>query len=150
MGSPPGGVARLTAFRGPGLESFPAPRGPGASAIARRFREYRWRGDTLVVRWNDLYPGRLIPADAPVLAIQRQEGGGWLPVTWDDDQEVEVRALRGLGRRGFAWEARWRPCRRPSGATYRVLLLERPGLPALAGDALAAGAEPRCANDIRP
>ncbi|HEX6748649.1 MAG TPA: neutral/alkaline non-lysosomal ceramidase N-terminal domain-containing protein [Longimicrobium sp.] len=149
-GAPPGRVTPLTAFRGEGLESFPDSGGPTESRITRAFREYRWRGDTLVVRWNDVRPGRLIPADAPVLAVERQDGGEWRTVTWDDDNELEVRGVRRLGGRGYEWEARWRPCRRPAGETYRIVLLERPGLPPLTGEGLRSGPVPRCEDDLRP
>jgi len=140
-------VTPLTAYRGFSLKSFPRPKGPEPGGIRRRLIEARWRGDTLVARWNDLHPGRLVPADAPLVQVRRRQGEEWVPVAWDDDHELEVRALGGLGREGFEWEARWRPCRRPPGAAYRVVLLGREGMPEVLGDALADGAPPRCAED---
>jgi neutral ceramidase len=147
-GTAPARVNPLTAYRQQGLEDFPPPRGPGAARIDRRFREVRWRGDTLVARWNDLHPGRLIPADGPLLAIERRSvGGAWEVVTWDDDHELEVRARRSLGALGYEWEARWRPCRRGAGGAYRVVLLPRDTLPRLDGPELADAPPPGCAAE---
>lgn len=148
-GSPPARVNPLTAYRQQGREDFPPPRGPGAARIERRFLEYGWRGDTLVVRWNDLHPGRLIPARAPLLAIERRTGSGWELVTWDDDHELEVRARRSLGAVGFEWEARWRPCRRPPGEVYQVVLLPRDTLPAYPGKELPRSPPDGCAAEWR-
>jgi hypothetical protein len=59
-----------------------------------------------------------------VLAIQVRAGSGWRTVAWDDDRDLEVRALKPAGRRGFHWEAKWSG-RRDAGAQYRVVLLRR-------------------------
>ena len=103
-------------------------RASGPAAVERRFTELRWEGDSLLVaRWNDVRPGRFVPADGPVLAIYRQVGSDSVLVTWDDDNELEVRTLHRLGRRGQLWEARWMPCRLKAG-TYLVRLLARSGM----------------------
>jgi neutral ceramidase len=113
------------------LPSFSS--GPSVEEIERRIEEAECRGDTLVVRWIDAYPGRLIPADGPVLRIEREEKPGtWTTVAWDDDSHLEVRGIRALGRRGYLWEALWTP----GGTTgrYRLALVERPGLPEITSD----------------
>ncbi|HYJ79657.1 MAG TPA: neutral/alkaline non-lysosomal ceramidase N-terminal domain-containing protein, partial [Longimicrobiaceae bacterium] len=145
-GEPPGFVAPLFAYIGAPLASFPgAGSGPAPGDLRRRFRCAGFSGDTLAARWNDLHPGRLVPADAPVLAIKRAGGdGAWQTVAWDDDHELEVRALRALGSDGYEWEARWLP-RVPAAGTYRVVLLERNGISELSsGDLVPAGSGPGC------
>jgi len=123
----------------------PASAGPPLERIDRVVEELGCRGDTLIVRWLDAYPGRLIPADGPLLRIEREaEAGRWETAVWDDDPHLEVRALRPRARRGYLWEARWRM---PAGAAglHRVALVARQGLPALTGDAFRAcqGGPPR-------
>src|SRR3989475_1253160 len=89
-------------------------------------------GDPLVVRWRDLHPGRLVPADGPVLRIERLVGERWDTVAWDDDRELEIRAVRSLGGRGYVWEARWHhPAR---AGPFRAVLVARAGLAEVTGD----------------
>jgi hypothetical protein len=82
-----------------------------------------------VIRWNDLHPGRLIPADGQLLEIERRSGDGWERVSWDDDSQLEVRAIGRAWSRGYGWEARWATSYR--GEIYRVRLLPHQGLPAV-------------------
>ncbi|HEX6133143.1 MAG TPA: neutral/alkaline non-lysosomal ceramidase N-terminal domain-containing protein [Longimicrobiales bacterium] len=80
--------------------------------------------------WRDLYPGRLLREPYPLLRIERQQRNGtWLPVAWDDDEHVEIRAERPLGRTGYRWNARWSAG--AGDAPIRLVLTERPGHPAM-------------------
>ena len=120
--SPTAQVPALTAH--PGGRKRILPSRDTGPALVRRAVTAVWKRDTLVVRWLDQYPGRLVPADGPVLAIQVRAGTGWRTVAWDDDRDLEVRALKAAGRRGFHWEAKWSGPRE-AGASYRVVLLRR-------------------------
>jgi len=119
----------------PGTSSAIMPRrtaGPPPERVTRAVLSQTCSGDTLVVRWRDLYPGRLVPADGPVLRIERLAGEHWEVVAWDGDREVEIRAQRSLGGRGYVWEARWHhPVR---AGPFRVVLVARPGLAEVTGD----------------
>ena len=85
-----------------------------------------------MVRWRDLHPGRLVPADGPVLRIEHLVGERGDTVAWDGDRELEVRAVRSLGDRGYVWEARWH---HPTHAgPFRVVLVARAGLAEVTGD----------------
>ncbi len=80
-----------------------------------------------MVRWIDAYPGRLMPADGPIIRIERRSAeGAWEPIVWDDDPRLEVRALRPRGDQGYLWEARWTP-KSAGGGPIRPVLAERPG-----------------------
>jgi neutral ceramidase len=131
--SPVNAVDSLIAY--PGKSRTILPRrtdGPPPERVARAVLSQACAGDTVVVRWRDVYPGRLVPADGPVLRIERLAGGHWEVAAWDGDRELEVRAVRSLGGRGYLWEARWHS---PSGAgPFRVVLVARPGLPEVTGD----------------
>ena len=120
--SPSAVVPSLTAY--PGVRKRILPSRDTGPALVRRTMTVAWKNDTLVVRWLDVYPGRLVPADGPVLAIQVRTATGWRTVAWDDDRDVEVRAVNPAGRRGFHWEAKWSG-RRDRTAEYRVVLLSR-------------------------
>jgi len=122
--SPPPGLAPVTVYHGPLERMLPRTR-TGPESVARSVRSAAWRGDTLVVRWIDLHPGRLVPADGPLLAIHDARGA---LLAWDEGQEMEVRAIRSLHSRGHLWEARWTRPGAPPGR-YRVVLLARPRLP---------------------
>jgi len=125
--SPPADVPQ--AYGRPGADRDIMPRataGPAPRDITRRVST-GWEGDVLVIRWNDVHPGRLVPADGPVLRIDQQTGTGWAPLVWDDDRSVEVRAVGPAGAQGYRWEARWSPDPAPSGA-MRVVLMARAGL----------------------
>ena len=120
--SPSAVVPSLTAY--PGVRKRILPSRDTGPALVRRTMTAAWKNDTLVVRWLDASPGRLVPADGPVLAIQVRTAPGWRTVAWDDDRDVEVRAVKSAGRRGFHWEATWSG-RRDRTAEYRVVLLSR-------------------------
>jgi neutral ceramidase len=117
--SPIAAVAEVVAYPDRPSAILPVRRLP--PGVTRRVAS-QWRGDTLVIAWNDQRPGEFYPSDGPVLELQREAGGGWHHTTWDDDHEMEIRWLGG-GR----WEARWTPCSREPGA-YRAVLMERPGV----------------------
>jgi len=131
--SPANLVDSITAY--PGKSQAILPRrtaGPPPERVARVVLSQACVGDTLVVRWRDLHPGRLVPADGPVLRIERLVGERWDTVEWDDDRELEIRAVRSLGRRGYVWEVRWYHA---SGVgPFHVVLTARPGLPEVTGD----------------
>ena len=131
--SPVNQVDSLTAY--PGMSRTIMPRrttGPSPERITRAVLSQTCAGDTLVARWRDLYPGRLVPADGPVLRIERLVGERWEVAAWDGDRELEVRALRSLGGRGYLWEARWH--HPPAAGPFRVVLVARPGLPEVTGE----------------
>ena len=118
----------------PGASRAILPRrtaGPPAERVTRVVLGEACAGDTLVVRWRDVYPGRLVPADGPVLNIERLVGERGEVTAWDDDREVEIRAVRSLGARGYVWEARWRHPERAG--PFRVVLVPRPGLARVTG-----------------
>ena len=130
--SPVNRVEQIDAY--PGKSETILPRhtaGPAPERVTRVVLSQVCAGDTLVVRWRDLHPGRLVPADGPVLRIERLAGDGWDVAAWDGDRELEIRAVRSLGRRGYAWEARWYHGR--VAGPFRVVLVARPGLPEVAG-----------------
>lgn len=118
----------LVVYPGKPKSIFPSPTaGPPAERIQRRLEEPRCRGDTLRVRWVDAYPGRLMPADGPIVRIERRfADGAWAPIVWDDDPSLEVRALGPRGGQGYLWEARWTP-KSTAGGPIRAVLTERPG-----------------------
>ncbi len=129
----------LVVYPGKPKSIFPgAAAGPPAQRMQRRLEEPRCRGDTLMVRWIDAYPGRLIPADGPIVRIERRSAeGSWVPIVWDDDPKLEVRALRPRGDQGYQWEARWTPRSVRSGP-IRPVLVERPGFPETTGQPFEA------------
>ena len=131
--SPANPVDSMSAY--PGESQAILPRrtaGPPPERVTRVVLSQACAGDTLVVRWRDLYPGRLVPADGPVLRIERLIGERWDAVAWDDDRELEIRAVRSLGDRGYVWEARWHHPGRAG--PYRVVLVARAGLAEVTGD----------------
>src|SRR5438552_1228771 len=106
--SPANRVDSITAY--PGKSQTILPRrtaGPPPERVTRGVLSQTCARDTLVVRWRDLHPGRLVPADGPVLRIERLVGERWDTVAEDGDRELEIRAVRSLGDRGYVWEARW-------------------------------------------
>jgi neutral ceramidase len=131
--SPAKRVDSMSAY--PGQSQAILPRrttGPPPERVTRVVLSQACAGDTLAVRWRDLHPGRLVPADGPVLRIERLVGERWDTVAEDDDRELEIRAVRSLGGLGYVWEARWyHPAR---AGPFRVVLVARAGLAAVTGD----------------
>ncbi len=128
--SPDPVVPELTFFRLGDAHVLPPPHaGPAPEALGPRRLTAAWEGDALVARWTDLHPGRLVPADGPVIAFRYRDDAGSPVVVWDDDPRVEV-WQRGPGGHGaWLWEARWTLIgqARPAGPV-QVVLAERPGL----------------------
>jgi neutral ceramidase len=62
-------------------------------------------GGTVVLRWYDAAPGAMLPAGKRVVTFRRERTG---QEVWDDDTEVEVRALK-KHKQGYLWEVRWTP-----------------------------------------
>jgi len=122
---------------GAGRDALHVPRNrSGRRPHARRQHDRAVPGPARYVEvhreWRDLHPGRLVPTDGPVLRIERLVGERWDTVAWDDDRELEIRAVRSLGGRGYVWEARWHhPAR---AGPFRVVLVARAGLPEVTGD----------------
>lgn len=125
---PPGGesprtrVPRLAFFRLGDAAILPSDdAGPPPEAIEPRSLDAAWAGDTLVVRWTDLAPGRFVPADGPVIELRWLDAAGDTVVARDGDPEVEVWEMGPAGRRGWRWHARWTPRRPPTGPVEVVL-----------------------------
>ncbi len=115
-------VSELTAHPGPAHHVFPTPH--RRRPPKREIRSLMTSGDTVVIRWTDAYPGDLIPADGPVLRIERLDTADrWIAQTWDDDRFLEVRALEPAGGDAYLWEMRWSGC--VLGTSYRVVLVAR-------------------------
>ncbi|HEY0306274.1 MAG TPA: neutral/alkaline non-lysosomal ceramidase N-terminal domain-containing protein, partial [Longimicrobiales bacterium] len=95
----------------------------GPETVARCFTRPNMIGNTMVFRFRDWYPGRLLRAAYPLLQVETRGSGDWRPLTWDDDPQLEIRAIRKDGRRGHWWEVRWTPDQLP--AQWRVLLTRR-------------------------
>jgi neutral ceramidase len=115
----------------------PYPINPGAATTivdleasgpeVRSIEEAYCSGDTAIVHWLDGPPGALVPARGPVLDFTLSRPDGTRLEAWDDDPDLEVRALRGRGDRHL-WEARWMP---PAGApgeySFRLIRARPPG-----------------------
>ncbi len=131
--SPANPVDSLSAYPGESRAILPRrTAGPPPERVTRVVLSQSCAGDTLVVRWRDLHPGRLVPADGPVLRIEHLVGERGDTVAWDGDRELEIRAVRSLGDRGYVWEARWH---HPTHAgPFRVVLVARAGLAEVTGD----------------
>lgn len=135
----PGGAAStpgdtIIAYPGAPRAIFPArTTGPGPNTTQRRFEKVECIGDTVMVRWIDAHPGRQVPADGPVLRIERRIGiAEWQTVAWDDDPRVEVRAISPRGRDGYEWEALWSS--EGISGEHRFVLSDRGDLPETRGE----------------
>jgi neutral ceramidase len=118
--SPAERVDSVTMYPGASARIFPAPTEWPNPLPRHGEPKATCEGDTLVVRWRDARPGTLQPADSALLEIQ-DSASGWGHVAWDDDPQVEVRAVREY-RKGADWEMRWATSGR---STWRVQLLPR-------------------------
>jgi len=103
---------------------FPAARGPVPDDLSVAYRGCH--SDTMIVRWFDSAPGRMIPFEGPIVIVERSRSGEDTIRTWDDDRYVELRALEDHGSRGYLWEVRWTP---PGGVRgdYSIAFPRRPG-----------------------
>jgi neutral ceramidase len=127
-GNPTVGVDAALAFHSDGPTHFWAPR-PIPTGFLREVVDMTCEGDEARVRWTDLSPGGLIPADAAIVLLERQSAGQWGLLADDADPAVQVRAVEEKGD-VYLWEARWAPRSVPDGR-YRFRLLARQGLPEL-------------------
>ena len=129
-GSPTVAVDAALAFHAESPTHFWAPR-PIPVGFRREVLDVVCGGDEVRVRWIDLRPGTLIPADGPIVQIERESAGQWSLLADDASPEVQVRAVGARGD-GYVWEARWVPQSVPAGS-YRLRLLARQGLAEVVG-----------------
>lgn len=138
----PTAVDTIIAYPGAHKKIFPArTTGPPLDRLQRRLEKPTCRAGTVTVRWIDAYPGRLVPADGPLLRVERENrAGDWETVRWDDDPRIEVRAISPRGVRGYEWEARWSPG--VISGNHRFVLSARQELPEIRGESFPACAAP--------
>ena len=102
--SPPADVGPITAY--PGKASAILPRNTATPKLigGRVVRTHACLpGGELRVTWLDEPPGRLAPSEGQVLEIVEQQGAAWVPVAWDDQDDVVVRAVKRVKHQGFEW-----------------------------------------------
>jgi hypothetical protein len=102
--SPPVDVGPITAY--PGRASAILPRNTATPKLigGRVMRTHACLpGGELQVTWLDEPPGRLAPSEGQVLEIVEQQGAAWVPVAWDDQDDVVVRAVKHVKNKGFEW-----------------------------------------------
>jgi neutral ceramidase len=124
---PAGGVGEVETLSGkPGAQRsiFPEVRGPEPEDLAITFRGCS--SDTMIVRWFDVAPGRMLPFEGPIVILERSSPDEDTIRTWDDDRYVELRALENHGGRGYVWEVRWTPPGDIRG-DYSITFPRRPG-----------------------
>ena len=124
-GNPTVAVDAILAFHAESPTHFWAPR-PIPAGFRREVFDMACGADEVRVRWTDLRPGTLVPADAPIVQIERESAGQWGFLADDANPEVQVQAVEER-RDGYLWEARWVPQSVPAGQ-YRLRLLARQGL----------------------
>jgi neutral ceramidase len=129
-GNPTVSVETALAFRTESPTHFWAPR-PIPEGFTREVLGGTCGPNEVRVRWTDLRPGTLIPADGPIVQIEREAAGQWVFLADDANPQVQVQAVEESGE-GYLWEARWVPRSVPAGS-YRLRLLARQGLAALTG-----------------
>ncbi len=124
-GNPTVAVDAILAFHAESPTHFWAPR-PIPAGFRREVFDMACGADEVRVRWTDLRPGTLVPAEAPIVQIERESAGQWGFLADDANPEVQVQAVEER-RDGYLWEARWVPQSVPAGQ-YRLRLLARQGL----------------------
>ncbi len=129
-GSPTVSVNTAQAFHAESPSHFWAPR-PIPAEFPREVLDGVCSAEEVRIRWADLRPGTLVPADAPIVQIERESAGQWEFLADDANPEVQVQAVEESGA-GYLWEARWVPRSVPTGG-YRLRLLSRQGLPEVVG-----------------
>ena len=95
-GNPTVAVGAALAFHTESPTHFWAPR-PIPVGFRREVFTMTCGGDEVRVRWTDLRPGTLIPADAPILQIERESAGQWDLLSADANPEGQVQAIDGRG-----------------------------------------------------
>ena len=120
-GSLPNRVDQISGRPGADARLWPEPKGPDAATIPAAPGWVHCAADTVRGRWFGPDPGRLELAGRPQVALEREQGGTWVPVTWDDDPDVEVWSLGSAGTRGWRYEVRWSAP--PAGARLRFRVL---------------------------
>ena len=134
-GNPVVGVNAATAFHADGPTHF-WPARPIPTGFRREVFDMACVGDEARIRWTDLRPGTLIPADARIVRLEGRRAGQWGALSDDGDPDLQVRAIEERGD-VYVWEARWVPGSVPDGS-YRFRLLSRQGLPEVVGRACQA------------
>ena len=129
-GSPTVRVDAALAFHEASPTHFWPPR-PIPVGFRREVLDVACGSDAVRVRWTDLRPGTLIPADGPIVQIERESAGRWNLLADDASPEVQVLAIEARGE-SYVWEARWVRTSVPAGG-YRLRLLPRQGLPEMVG-----------------
>jgi neutral ceramidase len=129
-GSPTVAVDAALAFHTESPTHFWAPR-PIPTGFLRDVLDAVCGPEEVRIQWTDLRPGTLIPADAPIVQIERESRGQWEFLADEANPEVQVQAIEERGD-GYLWEVRWVPRSVPSGG-YRLRLLSRQGLPEVVG-----------------
>jgi neutral ceramidase len=138
-GPPRVALLPILADPGPTASYFRRPAsGPPPAKGLRRIRAIRCEGNVVVLTWRDASPGLLAPSSGQVLEIQtrRDADSPWGHAAWDDQSEVEVRAL-GPTSGGYLWQVRWH-APPVSAGMLRLVLAGRPaaGLPEVVSEPL--------------
>jgi neutral ceramidase len=140
--SPPADVGPITAY--PGKASHILPR---KTATPKLIGDRVMRspaclpGGELRVTWLDEPPGRLAPAEGQVLEILEQQGADWVPVAWDDQDDVVVRAVKRVKNKGFEWSVTLSR-KGPEGSSLRLRLLPGHGQPEYVSESFPGCAGP--------
>lgn len=120
-GSLPNRVDPITGRPGADARLWPRASGPAAGTVPAQPTWIRCARDSVIGRWYGPSPGALDLAGKPQIALEKNDGGHWEVVTWDDDPDVEVWSLGSAGTRGWRYEVRWSAP--PAGAWIRLRVL---------------------------
>jgi neutral ceramidase len=125
-GSLPNRVDPIIGRPGADARLWPRAEGPDPATIPPSPVWVHCAADSVRGRWLGPSPGRLDLAGRPQVALEREQGGTWVPITWDDDPDVEIWLLGKDGSRGWRYEVRWSAP--PAGVSLRFRVLgETPG-----------------------